>query len=399
MAITKATGWPAILLIYGLSLLAAMVVSEGAPALGGIAAEFHPSSPSAIGWVMSIPALVTALGGLLVGWLVDRTGDRQLLLLGGVVVIVGDIGAILAPCFSPLLAWRVVGGVGYVLMAVSSVAMMTRVVSGERRVAALALWSTVIPASFIGALVLGALLAASGWRWIFGIHAILTAGFLAVGAAWLPPRRPDEKTVSRVSGLAQVIRSPAPYGLGLSFAAAAFLQSGMIAVLAKLLAMRIGASEVESHSFGILAMLCNMGGAFAVGPLLNRHVPAWLIGAIGAAVAAISAIALGSLVTSIGSAIFIDCALMVGCGLLAGMWALLPQVAPSVQTLGATSGIVTQITLAGVLFGPPAAFAALGFGPIGFVVLAAIMLLGTAAAIPVWLRASRNRTASAAIAH
>ena len=33
--------------------------------------------------------------------------------------------------------------------------------------------------------------------------------------------------------------------------------------------------------------------------------------------------------------------------------------APSPQAMGATSGLVTQLTLLGVLFGPPAAFAAL----------------------------------------
>ena len=54
----------------------------------------------------------------------------------------------------------------------------------------------------------------------------------------------------------------------------------------------------------------------------------------------------------------VSCAFFFGAGVIVGLWALLPIVAPSRQSLGATSGLVTQLTLWGVLFGPPAAFAA-----------------------------------------
>jgi hypothetical protein len=40
------------------------------------------------------------------------------------------------------------------------------------------------------------------------------------------------------------------------------------------------------------------------------------------------------------------------------MFTLVPYVAPSMDSIGATSGLVTQLTLMGVLFGPPAFFAA-----------------------------------------
>ena len=378
--------WPTIILVYCLSLTAAMVVSEGVPALGGIAAELHPRSPALIGWVMSIPALVVALGGLATGWLVDKTGDRRMLLIGGVAVVIGDGGVIASGAIGPLLGWRVVAGLGYAFMAVASVTMLMRITVGRTRVAALALWSTVIPASFIGAFALGVLVASFGWRWVFGTHAAIVAVLLAIGMVALPARGAGEPTVSRTSGLLTVLRSPRVYALGTSFAVAAFLQSGMIAVLAKLLAMRIGATEAQVNSFGIVAMLFNMGGALAVGALLNRRVPAWIIGSVGAALAAVSTLILAMAVRDLATAIVIDCGLMLGCGLLAGMWALLPRVAPSPQTMGAASGLVTQITLIGVLFGAPMAFAALGMGAGGFIAMVVIMLLGTAAAVPVWLR-------------
>ena len=67
------------------------------------------------------------------------------------------------------------------------------------------------------------------------------------------------------------------------------------------------------------------------------------------------------------------CVFMLGCGMLVGLWALLPVVAPSAQTLGATSGLITQITLVGVLVGPPAALFALSKGHSGFLVFVGIL--------------------------
>jgi predicted MFS family arabinose efflux permease len=380
--------WPQIIIIYCLSVASAMVVSEGVPALGGIAAEFHPRAPVLVGLVMSIPALVVALFGLLAGWLVDRAGDRKLLLLGGIIMLAGDAGVVAAPSLGALLAARLVAGVGYLSMAVAGVAMLTRISHGRERVTALALWSTIIPASFIAAFTIGAFLHGAGWRWIFGAHAVASALLLLIGAAMLPGPGEEGGVSSRTAGLGAVLRSPFPYALGFSFASAAFLQTGMIAVLAKLLAMRIGASEEAVHSFGILAMLFNMAGALAVGALLNRGVSAWAIGAAGALIAALATLALRVLVDDLGTAIAVNCALMLGCGFLAGMWALLPRVVPSPRAFGATSGLITQITLLGVLCGPPAAFAALGLGPSGFVGIVAVMLIGTAGAVPVWLKKS-----------
>lgn len=388
--------WSEIILIYALSVASAMVVSEGVPALGGIAAELHPRSPAAIGLIMSVPALVVAIGGLLTGWLVDQAGDRRVLLAGGIVLLAGDIGVILSSTIGTLLAWRVVGGVGYLCMAVAGVAMLIRISHGRARVAALALWSTVIPASFIAAFLAGALLDGFGWRWIFGTHASVSAALLVAGALMLSARQEGEIVVSRTAGITSVLRSPWPYALGISFASAAFLQTGMIAVLAKLLAMRIGATEAEVHAFGILAMLFNLAGAFSVGMLLNRGVPAWIIGVTGAALSAMATLLLRLVVADLATAIVVDCLLLFGCGLLAGMWALLPRAAPSPQSFGATSGLVTQITLIGVLFGPPAAFFALGAGPVGFVVIVAVTLLGTAAAVPVWLKKLSPDAASGA---
>jgi hypothetical protein len=77
-----------------------------------------------------------------------------------------------------------------------------------------------------------------------------------------------------------------------------------------------------------------------------------------------------------------------GSGLLVGMWALLPRVAPSSRSIGATSGLVTQVTLIGVLFGPPAVFMAQASGVEGMAIFLLCSLAVCLVGIPVWTRAA-----------
>lgn len=386
--------WPRIILIYALGVFAVAVISVAVPELGGIARDFHPRSPAALGWVMSMPALVAALGALAVGWIVDVAGDRRVLIAGGLILVAGDIGVVMSRDLSALLEWRVVAGFGYVCMAVAAVTMMTRLTEGRLRTAALALWSTVIPASFIVAFLGGSILLVAGqWRLAFGWHAAITLVLVVLGIVLLPARKAGEAIVSRTAGIGLVLRAFRPYVLGLSFAANALLQTGVIACLPQMLSKSIGASEAQIHSFNILAMVINMLGALGVGVLLNRGVRALTIGITGVLLCALACLGLALAPTGLAQAMAMNCIFMLGCGLLVGMWALLPLVAPSRQTMGATSGLITQITLVGVLFGPPAAFFSLSRGPSGFLLFVALALATSLIGLPIWLSAANTSSA------
>lgn len=379
--------WLRVMLIYGAGIFAVAVISIAVPEVGGIAREFHPHSPAATGWVISLPALVAALAALGIGWIVDSVGDRAMLIAGGLILAVGDGGVALSQRLSVLLEWRAVSGVGYVCMAVAAVTLLTRLTQGRERTIALTLWSTVIPASFIVAFLGGSVLLVPGqWRAAFAWHAAICLVLTGLAWACLPARAPGERVVARTAGVGLVLRSRWPYILGLSFAANACLQTGVIASLPQLLSGRLGVGETQVHSFNILAMLVNIIGALGVGALLNKGVTPIVVGLGGILLSGLACVGLTLFPTTFAAAIAMNCVFMLGCGLLVGLWALLPRVAPSLQTLGATSGLITQITLVGVLFGPPAALDSLSRGPPSFLVFVACSLGASLIGLPVWLK-------------
>ena len=402
MSKNEGSRWPQILLIYALGIFAVAVISVAVPEVGGIAKEMHPQSPALIGLVISMPALVAALGALIIGSLVDKWGDRQVLFAGGLILIAGDAGVMLSHSLPVLLAWRVVGGVGYVCMAVAAVTMMTRLTTGPERTVALTLWSTVIPASFIVAFIGGSMILVPGqWRTAFGSHAVITAILLVLGLFLLPARRAGEVVFARTAGVGLVLRSFWPYVLGMSFAANAALQTGVIAGLPQLLARSIGAAEGGVHSFNVLAMLINIVGALSVGVMLNKGIRALAVGFSGVVLCGLACLGLALMPIGFAEAMGMNCVFMLGCGMLVGLWALLPVVAPSPHTLGATSGLITQITLVGVLFGPPTALFSLSKGPHGFLAFVGIALVVSLIGLPVWLKAEgsggQSRTHGAAV--
>ncbi len=168
--------------------------------------------------------------------------------------------------------------------------------------------------------------------------------------------------VNRNAGLGSVLSSRAPYLLGLAFACGAFLQTGVASTLPHVLPDRFAVSPGFAASVVTIGMTLNLIGCLAVGPMLNRRAGAFSIALLGVALTAFGGFAMyvpGLSLTLVSAA---ACVFFLGSGVVVGLWALLPKVAPSPAAIGATSGLVTQLVLWGVLFGPPAAFGLLASG-------------------------------------
>ncbi len=348
-------GWPSIFLIYVIGVLGATTISQVIPVIGELERIFR-AGPQ-IGWIISLPSALVAIGALFIGWVVDRIGDKPVLLAGSAIIIAGDIGAALASSFPMLLAMRTVEGLGYVCIAVAAITMMIRITQGPRRNLALTLWSSFIPMSFALPFLAAAPLSQPGrWQWAFIGHAIALAVLLVL--ALRLPGRGGEAAPSRTAGLTAVLRSPGPYVLGIGFACAAFVQTGVVSTLPHLLSSHYGVSIPVASSIGTAGMLLNIIGCLSVGPMLNRGVRPLTV-VVGGVLCTIAAgVSLGLPLPGFGAAAALSCVFFFGAGVIVGLWALLPLVAPNRQSLGATSGLVTQLTLWGVLFGPPTAFAA-----------------------------------------
>ncbi len=378
-----------ILVAYALGVMAAMTVSEAVTELGAIAKEFHVFEHSQIGLIMSLPSLMVALGALLAGYIVDRAGDRIVLLAGAVIIVTGDLFVVAAPAFNLLLAGRIVTGIGYVLTAVAAVTLLIRITTGKQRNMAMALWSTFVPASFLLPFLSAGLADHfSNWRAAFIAHSILTLLLAAVAMVSLPRRTAEEKAqFSRTRGLRNVLRSPLTYLLGISFGADAFLQTGIISTLAPYLSKRYSVPLVDVAHWNVMAMVCNGIGCLMVGALLNRGVKAAAIGFIGLFLTGLPALAIYTLSLGFMMSIGASWLFMFGSGLLVGMWALAPVVAPSRESIGATSGLITQFTLVGVFLGPPLFIAAQSNqDPQSLAVLVISGLVVCLAGVPIWLR-------------
>ncbi|MGK3123755.1 nitrate/nitrite transporter [Candidatus Pantoea formicae] len=383
-----------ILVAYALGVMAAMTVSEAVTELGGIAKEFHVFEHSQIGLIMSLPSLMVALGALLAGYLVDRIGDRAVLLTGAVIIVIGDIAVVAAPAFHLLLAGRIITGIGYVLTAVAAVTLLIRITTGKQRNMAMALWSTFVPASFLlPFLSVGLAEHFSSWRAAFIAHSVLTLLLAFIATLSLPRRTAEEKAqFSRTRGLRAVLRSPLIYLLGISFGADAFLQTGIISTLAPYLSKRYSVPVIEVAHWNVVAMICNGVGCLLVGALLNRGVKAMVIGLFGLVLTGLPALAIYTLPLGFAFSIGASWLFMFGSGLLVGMWALAPVVTPSRESIGATSGLITQLTLVGVFLGPPLFIAAQSSG--NSTSLAMLVISGLVvclAGVPIWLRDVNHR--------
>lgn len=378
-----------ILVAYALGVMAAMTVSEAVTELGGIAKEFHVFEHSQIGLIMSLPSLMVALGALLAGYLVDRIGDRAVLLTGAVIIVIGDIAVVAAPAFHLLLGGRIITGIGYVLTAVAAVTLLIRITTGKQRNMAMALWSTFVPASFLLPFLSAGLAEHfSNWRAAFIAHSVLTLLLAFIATLSLPRRTAEEKAqFSRTRGLRSVLRSPLIYLLGISFGADAFLQTGIISTLAPYLSKRYSVPVIEVAHWNVVAMICNGVGCLLVGALLNRGVKAMVIGLFGLVLTGLPALAIYTLPLGFTFSIGASWLFMFGSGLLVGMWALAPVVAPSRESIGATSGLITQLTLVGVFLGPPLFIAAQSSNNSTSLTMLVISgLVVCLAGVPIWLR-------------
>ena len=103
-----------------------------APAIPVFAKSFDVTATQAAS-VISVFALLRLIGAVPAGWLVDRIGERSVLVAGLSIVAVSSALAGFSTTFNQLLAFRGIGGLGSAMFSVSAMALLLRSVGpGER---------------------------------------------------------------------------------------------------------------------------------------------------------------------------------------------------------------------------------------------------------------------------
>lgn len=137
-------------------------------------------------WV--VEAYTLALGALMLlgGSLADRYGRKRIFRIGAVVFAVASIACALAPTMNAIIAARVLQGIGGMLLAPASLALIGAHFKGGERAKAIGTWSAMTAVtSTIGPLAGGVLIDHFTWRSVFFINVPIA---LLVLAATIPIR-------------------------------------------------------------------------------------------------------------------------------------------------------------------------------------------------------------------
>lgn len=159
--------------------------------------ELHASAAQAQ-WVVEGYLLVLGALMLLGGAIADRYGRRRIFLAGIVIFVAASMWCGAAGGILTAIAARFAQGVGGMLMAPASLAIIAACFKGKERDRAVGIWSAFTAVTTLLSPVLGgALVTAFGWRAVFFLNAPI--GALTAFAAWrhVPESRDEEEQTRR----------------------------------------------------------------------------------------------------------------------------------------------------------------------------------------------------------
>jgi DHA1 family inner membrane transport protein len=261
----------------GGAFLAQLIFLAPTPFFPQMARDLQVSVPL-LGQVMSAMLVLSALLGLIIGPLADRSGYRHLILVGLVAACATLLTFGLAPTFIVLVLASITGGIADAAVLGPSLALAGTHFTGtlERRAVGWAYGSQTL-AAIIGVPVLTAIGAVAGWRPAF--IAVAGAGLviLAIASMWLPHPGHRSHDPLRLAALIApyrpLLRDPTMRRLYGARALGALTFYGFVTYLGAFLAQALGMATAH---VGLVYMASGSGfflGTLAVGGLLAQ-VPA-----------------------------------------------------------------------------------------------------------------------------
>jgi EmrB/QacA subfamily drug resistance transporter len=162
--------------------------------LHNISVGFGGEALSSVAWVLSAYAIV--FGALLVpaGRFADRYGMKSSFLIGLSLFTVASLCCAVSPNLWSLVAFRCVQAAGGAILVPASLGLIRVALPGDRVLRGVRIWT--VSSAISGAIgpVLGGLLTAASWRWIFVVNLPIGIATVIAAARWVPNIKHNQET-------------------------------------------------------------------------------------------------------------------------------------------------------------------------------------------------------------
>src|SRR3954463_8021662 len=158
-------------------------------ALPQIARDFHVRGDAIadLSWVLNAYAIVYASLLVLFGRLAERYARERAFLLGVAVFVAASAACGAATSVAMLVAFRIVQDAGAALLTPTSLGLVLATTPADQRAGAVRAWTAIGGLAAAAGPVVGGLLVAASWRWVFLVNVPIGVVALVVGWARAPP--------------------------------------------------------------------------------------------------------------------------------------------------------------------------------------------------------------------
>lgn len=172
-------------------------------ALVDIGRDFGRGSLADLSWILN--GYTILYGALLVpaGRLADRFGKKQAFLVGLALFTLASVACAASPGLWSLVAFRGLQAAGGAVLTPASLGLVLTVLPAESRARAVRIWTASGALAGAAGPVLGGLLIAVSWRWIFLVNLPIGAAACLAAARWIPapPREASRRWPDLLGGL------------------------------------------------------------------------------------------------------------------------------------------------------------------------------------------------------
>ncbi len=150
-------------------------------AFHAIGQDFSGASLSDLSWILNAYAIVYAALLVPLGRLADRYGRKAGFLAGLAVFTLASAACAAAPGLWALVVFRTLQAAGAALLTPTSLGLLLHAMPADRRARAVRVWAATGALAAAAGPVVGGVLVAASWRWVFLVN--IPIGVLALGLA------------------------------------------------------------------------------------------------------------------------------------------------------------------------------------------------------------------------